>query len=293
MKIRGSYVALVTPMYEDGSINFDEFERLIEYHIEKKTDGLVILGTTGESATLTHEEDEKIVEFVVKHVNKRIPVIAGSGSNNSEVAKVQSQKFEKLGVDGLLVISPYYNKTNRQGMLDHFLIVADNVNIPVILYNVPGRTGCNIDVDVVGELSKHKNIVGIKEASGNISYIAKIAKYVNDDFCLLSGNDDMIVPVLSMGGVGVISVAANILPNEMHELVMNYLNGKTKEALSIQLKYLDLINTLFIETNPIPIKEAMNYLGFNVGGYRLPLTYMDKKNKETLIKSLSILGGKK
>lgn len=293
MRIKGSYVALVTPMYEDGNINFEEFGRLIDYHIEKKTDGLVILGTTGESTTLTHEEDEKIVEFVVKYANKRIPIIAGSGSNTSLVAKVQSQKFERMGVDALLVITPYYNKTNKRGMLEHFLLVANNVNIPIILYNVPGRTGCNIDVDVVAELSKHKNIIGIKEASGNISYIAKIAKYVNEDFCIVSGNDDMIVPVLSMGGVGVISVAANILPNEMHNLVMNYLEGKTKEALDIQLKYLDLINALFIETNPIPIKEAMNYLGFHVGGYRLPLTYMDPKNKEILVKCLSILGGRK
>lgn len=288
--IKGSIVALVTPFLENGEIDFNSLENLIEYHIDNKTDGILVLGTTGESPTLSHEEDEKIARFTIEKVNKRIPVLIGSGSNNTKTAKVQSIKFAAMGADALLVITPYYNKTNREGMLRHFLEVADNVDIPIIMYNVPSRTGCNLPIDVLAELSKHKNIVGVKEASGNISYVTKVAKYISDEFSLYSGNDDMVIPVLALGGVGVISVAANILPKKMHDLVDFYLNNKQKEALDIQLKYLDLINSLFIETNPIPIKEAMNKLGLKAGSYRLPLCKMNGSNREVLIKDMKDVG---
>lgn len=290
MNIKGSIVALVTPMNNDGSVNYAKLEELIEWHIENKTDAILVIGTTGESPTLSHEEDEEVVKFAVEKVAHRVPVIVGSSSNCTETTITQSKKFEKLGADALLIITPYYNKTNEGGMIAHFEAVANSVNIPIILYNVPGRTGCSISVSAVERLSKHPNICGIKEASGNISYVMKIAKYLSDDFCLYSGNDDMIVPVLSAGGVGVISVLANICPKETHDLVMSYLEGDTKKSLDIQLKYLEFINNLFIETNPIPVKEAMNYLGMNVGGYRLPLYPMSDKNREILIKSMKEAG---
>lgn len=289
--VKGSLVALITPMNEDGSVNFKKLEELVEYHIENQTDGIVVIGTTGESSTLSHEEDEAVAKFVIEKANKRIPVIVGSGSNCTETAVRQSVKFEKMGADALLVITPYYNKTNEEGMIKHFEAVADAVTIPVIMYNVPSRTGCSISVNAVGVLSKHKNIKGIKEASGNISYISKIAKYLNDDFVMYSGNDDMVVPVLSMGGVGVISVAANILPSQMHNLVYDFLNGDIEEARNAQIKYLDLINDLFLETNPIPVKEAMNYLGYNVGPNRLPLYKMSEKNAKILHEAIDALKG--
>lgn len=289
--VKGSLVALITPMNEDGSVNFNKLEELVEYHIENQTDGIVVIGTTGESSTLSHEEDEAVARFVIEKANKRIPVIVGSGSNCTETAVRQSVKFEKMGADALLVITPYYNKTNEEGMIKHFEAVADAVTIPVIMYNVPSRTGCSISVNAVGVLSKHKNIKGIKEASGNISYISKIAKYLNDDFVMYSGNDDMVVPVLSMGGVGVISVAANILPSQMHNLVYDFLNGDIEESRNAQIKYLDLINDLFLETNPIPVKEAMNYLGYNVGPNRLPLYKMSEKNAKILHEAIDALKG--
>ena len=290
LDIKGSIVALVTPMNEDGSVNYNKLEELLEYQIKNSTDAILIIGTTGESPTLSHEEDEEVVSFTVKKVNHRVPVIVGSSSNCTETTVTQSKKFERLGADALLIITPYYNKTNEEGMIHHFETVANSVNIPIIIYNVPGRTGCSVSVSAIAKLSKHPNIMGIKEASGNISYVMKIAKYANDNFRIYSGNDDMIVPVLSAGGVGVISVLANICPKETHDLVMNYLNGKVKESLDIQLKYLDVINNLFIETNPIPVKEAMNYLGMNVGGYRLPLYKMSDKNREILINSMKEAG---
>lgn len=289
--VKGSLVALITPMNEDGSVNFNKLEELVEYHIENQTDGIVVIGTTGESSTLSHEEDEAVARFVIEKANKRIPVIVGSGSNCTETAVRQSVKFEKMGADALLVITPYYNKTNEEGMIKHFEAVADAVTIPVIMYNVPSRTGCSISVNAVGVLSKHKNIKGIKEASGNISYISKIAKYLNDDFVMYSGNDDMVVPVLSMGGIGVISVAANILPSQMHNLVYDFLNGDIEESRNAQIKYLDLINDLFLETNPIPVKEAMNYLGYNVGPNRLPLYKMSEKNAKILHEAIDALKG--
>ncbi|HVI42934.1 MAG TPA: 4-hydroxy-tetrahydrodipicolinate synthase [Anaerovoracaceae bacterium] len=287
--IRGSIVALITPFYEDGSVNYDKLRELILWHIEEGTDGICILGTTAETPALTVTERDRIVEVSIEAADKRIPVIVGSGSNNTLVAKEQSIKYEKMGADGLLVITPYYNKTNKTGMICHFTEIADAVSIPVILYNVPGRTGCSLTYEALKELSKHKNIAGIKEASGDISFVMKIARLAGEDFALYSGNDDMIVPLMAVGGAGVISVAANIIPKEMQQLTAAYLNGNVKQAKELQLKYLEFINALFIETNPIPIKEAMNIMGMNVGKYRLPLYEMEKDTREYLIDAMKVL----
>lgn len=290
--LTGSIVALITPFNEDGTVNFDKLGELIEMHIEKKTDAVLVLGTTGESSTMTHEEDNAVCEYAVKKAAGRIPIIAGSGSNCTQTMIEKSLSYEKLGADGLLLISPYYNKANDEGMYNHFKMVADAVNIPCILYNVPGRTGCSISESVVARLKDHPNIMGIKEASGNMSYTAKIAKYVSDDFRLYCGNDDIVVPTLSLGGSGVISVSANIIPEETHDMVMDYLNGNISKASKTQLKYLDLLNDLFIEVNPIPVKEAMNLMGMNVGGYRFPLCPMADSNREKLaatMKKLSLI----
>ncbi|MEF9968337.1 MAG: 4-hydroxy-tetrahydrodipicolinate synthase, partial [Longicatena sp.] len=245
-----------------------------------------ILGTTGESSTMTHEEDDAVVKFALETVNKRVPIIVGSGSNCTQTAIDKSVLYANMGADALLVISPYYNKTNTQGMIHHFEAVANAVDKPIILYNVPGRTGCAISEEAIAVLSKHPNIAGIKEASGNISYAANIARYLNDEFVMFSGNDDMIVPLLSLGANGVISVLANVIPEETHTIVMDYLNGNTKKALANQLKYLDLIHALFIEVNPIPVKEALNIMGKNVGGYRLPLYEMSEEHKQALANAL-------
>ncbi|MEG0329110.1 MAG: 4-hydroxy-tetrahydrodipicolinate synthase [Longicatena sp.] len=284
--IKGSIVALITPFHEDGSVNFEKLHELLEWHVEKKTDGILILGTTGESSTMTHEEDDAVVKFALETVNKRVPIIVGSGSNCTQTAIDKSVLYANMGADALLVISPYYNKTNTQGMIHHFEAVANAVDKPIILYNVPGRTGCAISEEAIAVLSKHPNIAGIKEASGNISYAANIARYLNDEFVMFSGNDDMIVPLLSLGANGVISVLANVIPEETHTIVMDYLNGNTKKALANQLKYLDLIHALFIEVNPIPVKEALNIMGKNVGGYRLPLYEMSEEHKQALANAL-------
>ncbi len=288
---KGSFVALVTPFHEDGSVDFERLRALCGWHIENGTDGLVVLGTTGESSTMTHEEDEEVVRVALQAVQGRIPVIAGAGSNCTQTALEKSLAYEKLGADGLLLITPYYNKANAQGMIQHFKVIADRVNLPIILYNVPGRTGCNLPVSCVAELSKHKNIVAIKEASGSISYVAQVAKYVSEDFALFSGNDDMIVPVMSLGGSGVISVFANICPRQTRDMVHAWLSGDTGKARDMQLKYLELINALFIEVNPIPVKEAMNMLGLQAGAFRLPLCPMEDKNREALKTALRVLEG--
>ena len=289
MLVEGSIVALITPFNDNGSINFNKLGELIEFHIEKKTDALLVLGTTGETPTLSHEEDDSIVKYTIEKANKRIPIYVGAGSNNSDTQITYCKKYEEMGADALLVIAPYYNKANEEGMYLHFKAVADIIKTPLILYNVPGRTGCSIPYSVVKRLAIHPNIAAIKEASGDISYLATIAKLANDDFQIYSGNDDMIVPTLSLGGCGVISVVANIIPEETHTLVRSYLDGDRKTALDIQLKYLDFINALFIETNPIPVKEAMNLMGMRVGGYRLPLTYMSEINRNILIKEMKVL----
>lgn len=287
--IKGSIVALITPFHEDGSVNYDKLQELILWHIEEGTDGLCVLGTTAETPSLTVTERDRIAEVTIETVNNRIPVIVGSGSNNTMVAKEQSVKYEGMGADGLLVITPYYNKTNKAGMVRHFTEIADAVSIPVILYNVPGRTGCSLTYEALKELSRHKNIAGIKEASGDISFVSKIARLAGEDFALYSGNDDMIVPLMSVGGAGVISVAANVIPVEMHRLAEAFLSGNVQLAKEIQLKYLDFINALFIETNPIPVKEAMNIMGMDVGKYRLPLYEMDEGAREQLLAAMDVL----
>lgn len=280
--LKGSIVALVTPFNSDGSVNYEKFRELFEFHISNGTNGICILGTTGEASTLSFEEEEKIVEFAVKVVNKRVPLIVGSGSNETEKALKMSVKYSLMGADYVLVITPYYNKTNESGLIKHFTMIADNAKCPVIMYNVPSRTGMSISINAIEVLSKHPNIWGIKEASGNISYSMKVAKYLGDDFHMLSGNDDIIVPMMSIGAVGVISVLANSHPKETSEICRLMSMGKYNEANLLQLKLLNYINDLFIEVNPIPIKEAMNYMGFNVGGYRMPLDYMSDSNKKIL-----------
>lgn len=286
----GSIVALVTPFREDGTVNEEKLRELVEYHIENKTDGILVLGTTGETSTMTHEEDDIAVKTVLDAADGRIFVLVGTGSNNTAVQKQKSLDYEAMGADGLLIISPYYNKANPQGLYHHFMETAEAVNIPVVIYNIPGRTGVNIPANVVGELSKHPNIAGIKEASGNISYAVDIAPFLNENFKMYSGNDDMIVPMLSLGSSGVISVLANIAPKETHDMVELFMKGDTKGSLDLQLKYLDLIHSLFCEVNPIPIKTAMNDMGFNMGGLRLPLYEMDPKNHDRLKESLKKVG---
>ncbi|MFQ7111472.1 MAG: 4-hydroxy-tetrahydrodipicolinate synthase [Anaerovoracaceae bacterium] len=288
--IRGSIVALITPFNEDGSVNYKRLRELIDWHVEQQTDAILVLGTTAETPTLTLSEEDEIARISIEQAKGRVPIIVGSGSNNTMVAIEQSLKYEKMGADALLVITPYYNKTSKAGMVNHFTQVADAVHTPVYVYNVPGRTGVTISYEALAEISKHKNIVGIKEASGDMSLVCKFSKLINDNFNIYSGNDDINVPLLSMGGAGVISVLANILPKETHDMAMAYLNGDVKKARDMQIKYLDFINALFIETNPIPIKEAMNLVGLNVGGYRLPLCPMAEDTKAVLKSEMEKLG---
>lgn len=280
--LKGSIVALVTPFNNDGSVNFEELGNLLEYHIANNSGGIVILGTTGEASTLSFEEEAEIVEYSVKKVNKRVPLIVGSGSNETEKAVRMSKKYSEMGADYVLVITPYYNKTNESGLIKHFQAVADASLCPVIMYNVPGRTGMSMSIHALEVLSKHPNICGIKEASGNISYSSKVAKLLSNDFAMYSGNDDIIVPMMSIGAMGVISVVANIAPKQTAKIVDLCLEGQYVEANKLQQNLLDLINDLFIEVNPIPVKEAMNYLGMNAGGYRMPLDYMSEANKKIL-----------
>ena len=272
--IKGSIVALVTPFHEDGSVNFEKLKELLDWHIANATDGILVLGTTGESSTMTHEEDDEVARVSIAHVNHRVPIIVGAGSNCTQTAVEKAVRYADMGADALLMISPYYNKANRRGMVEHFRQVADVTSCPIILYNVPGRTGCSISEDVVAELSKHPNICGIKEASGSITYAARIARYVNDDFAMYSGNDDMITSMLSLGASGVISVLANVVPKQAHDIVASWHAGDVKASRDGQLKYLDLVQALFSEVNPIPVKAAMNMMGMQVGGYRYPLCEM-------------------
>lgn len=272
--IKGSIVALVTPFHEDGSVNFEKLKELLDWHIANSTDGILVLGTTGESSTMTHEEDDEVARVSIAHVNHRVPIIVGAGSNCTQTAVEKAVRYADMGADALLMISPYYNKANRRGMVEHFRQVVDVTSCPIILYNVPGRTGCSISEDVVAELSKHPNICGIKEASGSITYAARIARYVNDDFAMYSGNDDMITSMLSLGASGVISVLANVVPKQAHDIVASWHAGDVKASRDGQLKYLDLVQALFSEVNPIPVKAAMNMMGMQVGGYRYPLCEM-------------------
>ena len=285
----GSGVAIVTP-FQNNEVNYEVLKELIEWHIENDTDSIIICGTTGESPTMSDTERKEVIKFTVDTVGKRIPVIAGSGTNNTAYSVELSKYCEEVGVDALLVVTPYYNKATPSGLQKHYEAIAGSVNIPIILYNVPGRTGLNLTAAVVKNLSQIKNVVAIKEASGDISQVAEIARLCGDDIDIYSGNDDMIVPLLSMGGKGVISVVANILPKDTHDLVTHFLSGNTEKARKLQLKMNGLINSLFIEVNPIPVKTAMNLMGMNSGELRLPLTEMTKNNLDTLISEMKNYG---
>ncbi len=277
----GSGVALVTP-FKDGKVNYEKLGKLIEWHIANKTDSIIVCGTTGESATMTDEERKTTIKFVVDKVNKRIPVIAGSGSNNTAYSIELSKYCQAVGVDGLLIVTPYYNKSTQDGLIKHYTTIANSVDLPIILYNVPGRTGVNIKPSTVEKLSKIENIVAIKEASGDISQVAEIARLCGEDFTIYSGNDDQIVPILSLGGSGVISVLANVLPKETHDIVEKYLTGDVVESRKLQLGVNELVSSLFIEVNPIPVKAAMNLMGMEAGELRLPLTNISEQNLEIL-----------
>lgn len=288
---KGAAVALVTPMNQDGTVNYDKLTELIEFQIKGGTDAIVACGTTGEASTLTHEEHINVIRYTVEKVNGRVPVIAGTGSNSTETAIYLSKEAEKAGADALLLVTPYYNKATQKGLVEHFVKTAEAVKIPAILYNVPSRTGCNILPATVKEIARRaSNVVAIKEASGNISQVAELASIMDENFAIYSGNDDQIVPLLSLGGIGVISVLSNIAPRETHDIVASYLEGDVKKSARLQLEAIDLIKSLFIEVNPIPVKTALNLMGMNAGPLRLPLTEMDGANVEKLKKSLADYG---
>lgn len=286
----GSGVAIVTPFTRENTVNFEKLATLIEWHVQQGTDAIIVCGTTGESPTLTDDEHKKVIECAVATAKKRVPVIAGSGSNDTAYAVQMSVHAEKVGADALLCITPYYNKPTQKGLLANFTAIADTVTIPIILYNVPGRTGVNLAPETVAKLAEHRNICGVKEASGNIAQVAEIARLVPKDFAIYSGNDDMVVPLMSLGGVGVISVVANIAPKDTHDMAKAYLDGDVAKARDLQLKMKPLIDALFLETNPIPVKVAMNLLGEEVGHLRLPLTEMSEPNMERLKKELRAYG---
>lgn len=286
---KGSGVAIVTPFNESG-VDFDKLRELLEWHIKSGTDAIIICGTTGEASTMSESEKKETIKFTVDTVKKRIPVIAGTGTNNTAASISMSKWAESIGVDGLLVITPYYNKTTQKGLVEHFKAISDEVNTPIIVYNVPGRTGMNISPKTLLEISRLKNIAAIKEASGNISQVAQYKALCGDNIDIYSGNDDQIIPIMSLGGIGVISVLANIIPEEVHRMCMLYLDGKTEDALKIQLNSLALTNALFIETNPIPVKTAMNLMNLNVGNLRLPLCSMEDNNLEILKREMKNYG---
>lgn len=278
---QGSGVAIVTPFTENG-VNFDKLRTLLEWHIKEGTDAIIICGTTGEATTMTDKEKKDTIKFTVDVINKRIPVIAGTGSNNTMVAIEMSKYAESVGVDGLLVITPYYNKTTQEGLVKHFKAINDEVNTPIVLYNVPSRTGVNIAPKTLVKIAQLNNVKAIKEASGNISQVLQMKALCKDTIDIYSGNDDQVVSIMSLGGKGVISVLANIIPKKVHEMAKKCLENNFKEALDIQLNTLSLANTLFIETNPIPVKTAMNLMGLEVGPLRLPLCEMELSDKEIL-----------
>ena len=286
----GAGVAIVTPFNEDGSINYDKLDELIDYHCEKKTDSIIICGTTGESATMTEEEHMECVKFTIDRAKGRIPIIAGTGSNCTRTAIDMSKEAAEYGADGLLLVTPYYNKATQNGLIAHFTAVAKEAKAPIIMYSVASRTGCNIEPATVAELVKNvDNIVGIKEASGNISQIAKIMSMTDGNIDLYSGNDDQIVPILSLGGKGVISVLSNVMPKLTHDMVMSYLNGDVKLIRQLQLSVMNLNKALFCEVNPIPVKEALNMMGWNAGAVRSPLCEMEPQHKELLRKELAAM----
>ena len=278
---KGCGTALSTP-FDDNGINISEFERLIEFQIEHKVDSIIVCGTSGESSTMSKQEKIETINTAVRTANNRIPVIAGTGGNNTKEVIENSKLAESLGVNGLLIVTPYYNKCTQSGLIEHYKTIASNVSIPIILYNVPSRTSVNIEPETCFELSKIENIVAIKEASGNISQVAKIAHLCGDELFIYSGNDDQVLPILSLGGIGVISVLSNVLPEYTHNMVQNFFDGNIHGAIKMQLESLPLINSLFSEVNPIPVKSALNMLGFNFGIPRLPLTKLSDKNEQIL-----------
>jgi len=279
----GAGVALVTPMKDNGDVNYNKLEELINDQITGQTDAIIVCGTTGEASTLTHEEHVAVIKFTVDVVNKRIPVIAGTGSNCTDTAIYFSKEAEKYGADGLLLVTPYYNKATQKGLIQHFTAIADEVTLPILLYNVPSRTGCNIEPKTVAALVKNvENIVGIKEASGDIARVADIMSLTDGKIDVYSGNDNEVVPILSLGGIGVISVLSNIAPKQTHDMVEKYQNGDIKGSLAIQLKAVPLVRELFCEVSPTPIKKALNLMGKEVGPLRMPLTEMEEENAARL-----------
>ncbi|GFI65019.1 4-hydroxy-tetrahydrodipicolinate synthase [Lachnospiraceae bacterium] len=288
---KGAGVAIVTPMREDRTVDFEQFTRLLEFQISNGTDAIIVCGTTGESSTLTHEEHLEVIRYCVETVAGRIPVIAGTGSNCTETAIYLSTEAEKMGADGLLLVSPYYNKATQKGLYAHFKAVADAVKIPILLYNVPSRTGCNILPETIVSLCRDvENIVGVKEASGDIGQIGQLAALADGCVDIYSGNDNEIVPIMSLGGLGVISVLSNIAPAQTHEICQSYLDGDAKESCRLQLKAMELCKALFCEVNPIPVKKALQLMGMGSGVLRRPLTEMEPANTERLEKAMKTYG---
>lgn len=287
----GAGVAIVTPMTETGEVNYPKLQELLEYQIANGTDSIIICGTTGEASTLSHEEHLEAIRFTVEKVAHRVPVIAGTGSNCTDTAVYLSQEAEKFGADALLLVSPYYNKATQKGLIAHFTKIAQSVKIPVVLYNIQGRTGVNITPETIAYLAHNvENIVAVKEASGNIAQVAKIAQLAGDALDIYSGNDDQIVPLLALGGKGVISVLSNIAPRQTHDIVAKFMEGDVAGSRELQLKALPLIESLFCEVNPIPVKEALNMLGWEVGPLRMPLTPMEEEHKEKLRQAMKDFG---
>ncbi len=288
---KGAGVAIVTPFHEDGSVNYEKLQQLIDWQIANGTDAIIICGTTGESATLTEAEHEEVVRFAIQAVDHRVPIIAGTGSNATDTAIMLSQAAEKDGADALLLVTPYYNKATQNGLFAHYKAISDAVNIPMIVYNVPSRTGVNILPETMARMAKEiEHVVAVKEASGNISQIAKLAALAGDTLDIYSGNDDQIIPIMSLGGIGVISVLSNIAPQQTHDICQAFFNGDTAKAAKLQLDAMDLIGSLFCEVNPIPVKTAMNMMGMNAGPLRMPMTPMEEKNAERLRASLENYG---
>ncbi|MEA4849473.1 MAG: 4-hydroxy-tetrahydrodipicolinate synthase [Clostridiaceae bacterium] len=286
---KGSGVAIVTP-FNDTGVDFKKLGELLDWHVANGTDAIIICGTTGEAPTMSDDEKKAAYKYTVDKIAGRIPVIAGTGSNDTHHSIELSKYAESVGCDGVLCVTPYYNKTTQKGLIAHYTAIADSINIPVIIYNVPGRTGINTTADTLNALSGHKNIDGVKEASGNISQVVEIGMFCDENFCMYSGNDDQVVPLLSVGGIGVISVVANIAPKVMHDMVASYLQGDVKTAMELQLGIKKLNDALFCEVNPIPVKTAMNLLGYNVGNLRLPLVEMAENNFNRLKKELIDFG---
>lgn len=286
----GSIVAMITPYHENGSVNFEAMTALLERQIREGTDAILVLGTTGEAPTMSHEEDASVVEHTIRVVDGRVPVIVGAGSNSTATQIEKALRFQSMGADGLLLIAPYYNKANAEGMYRHFAQTADKVDLPCILYNVPSRTGSAIPVSVVERLCHHENIAAIKEASGDMAYAMKLAHCIGPDFALYSGNDDITLPLMAIGGSGVISVFANVMPAMCHQIVTDFAQGRHAEALKNHIKYLPLMNDLFIEVNPIPVKTALNMMGLNAGPLRLPLCQMAPANAARLRAALEEAG---